>query len=123
MDITSARRRALPAVIVLSLFALARVGAGVWLARSQNLPLNAALLGYGASAVVYAALAYGVFHLWRSASVASIAFVWWQLLVVPQALTRGAVLLSIVSAILATGVVASFRYRSNALRVRDDAAS
>ena len=60
MDITAARRRALPAVTVLSLFALARVGAGVWMARSQDLPLNAALLGYGASAVVYVALASGL---------------------------------------------------------------
>lgn len=92
------------------------------MARSQNLSLDAALLGYGASAVVYAALAYGVFHLWRSASLASIAFVWWQILAIPQALTRGAFLLLIVTAILSTGVVASFRYRSNAINLRDDAA-
>jgi hypothetical protein len=93
------------------------------MARSLDLPLNAALLGYGVSAVVYAALAYGVFRLWRSAALASIAFVWWQILAIPQALTRGAVLLLIVTAILSTGVVASFRYRSNAMKLRDDVAS
>jgi membrane protein implicated in regulation of membrane protease activity len=75
------------------------------------------------SAAAYAVLAYGVFRLWRTASVAAIAFVWWQILVTPQVATQGAFLLVIITAILSTGVVASFRYRSNAPEEQTDAPS
>jgi hypothetical protein len=93
------------------------------MARSLNVPPKSVILAYGTSAVAYALLAYGVFRLWRWVSLASIAFVWWQILATPQAFTRGALLLLIVTTILSTGVVASFKHQPNAGTLRDDAAS
>ena len=64
---------------------------------------------------------HGVFKLSRVAALAALALIAWQILSLPQALSRGAVLLVILMAILSTGVVASFKYRSSGAQPSDDA--